>query len=104
MFDVRPPGAQSLLFEGTSWFFRIPTAASNRHCQIQGTVVASLEDGYFWIYIHIQNKYFLKMSTKKIQVDNIARISTSDTARATLPVHMAGGEARQSEEWRSAPL
>ena len=50
--DVQPPGAQSLLFEGTSWFFRMPMAASNRHCQIQGTVVAGLEDGPFWIYIY----------------------------------------------------
>lgn len=56
VFGVRPAGAQSLLLEGTSCFFRMPTAASNRHWQIQGTVVASLEDGHFWIYIHIQNK------------------------------------------------
>lgn len=58
VFVVRPAGAQSLLFEGTSCFLGMPTAASNRHCQIQGTVVASLEDGRFWIYIHIQNKFF----------------------------------------------
>lgn len=41
------------------------TAASNRHCQIQGTVVASLEDGPFWIYTHIQNKKILKSTKKK---------------------------------------
>lgn len=63
------------------------TAASNRHCQIQGTVVASLEDGPFWIYTHIQNKKILKSTKKKTQVDNIARKSISDTAGATLPVH-----------------
>ena len=54
--DVRPPGGSESAFEGTSWLFRMPTAASNRHCQIQGTLVASLEDGPFWIYIHTQNK------------------------------------------------
>ena len=53
---VQPPGGSESAFEGTSWLFRMPTAASNRHCQIQGTLVASLEDGPFWIYIHIQNK------------------------------------------------
>lgn len=47
--------------------FGMPTAASNRHCQIQGTVVASLEDGPFRMYIHIQNKKptLRKKSTKK---------------------------------------
>lgn len=54
--DMRPPGGSESAFEGTSWLFRMPTAASNRHCQIQGTLVASLEDGPFWIYTHIQNK------------------------------------------------
>lgn len=44
-----------LCLEGTSWFFTMPTATSNRHCQIQGTLVASLEDGRFWICTHVQN-------------------------------------------------
>lgn len=52
--------AQSLLFEGTSWFF-----SGCRQLQATGTakfrelMVARLEDGPFWIYIHIQ--IFLKV-------------------------------------------
>lgn len=63
--------------------FTMPTATSNRHCQIQGTLVASLEDGRFWICIHIQNLKSIKknMSLLKshVQVENIARLSTRDT-------------------------
>lgn len=54
--DMPPPRGSESAFEGTSWLFRMPTAASNRHCQIQGTLVASSEDGPFQIYIHIKNK------------------------------------------------
>lgn len=103
VFDVQPTGAR-LLFEGTSWFFRMPTAASNRHCQIQGTVEASLEDGHFWIYIHIQKKKNFFMSTKKAQVDDIARISTSDTPRATLPPPRGGGAGHRLEGRKPVPL
>lgn len=79
-----------LCLEGTSWFFMMRTATSNRHCQIQGTLVASLEDGRFWICTHMQNfKSIKKMSLLKsqVQVGNIARISTSDT----LSLRQGGG-------------
>lgn len=56
-----------LCLEGTSWFFTMRTATSNRHCQIQGTLVASLEDGRFWICTHMQNfKSILKNESTKI--------------------------------------
>lgn len=73
--------------------FTMPTATSKRHCQIQGALVASLEDGHFWICIHIQNfKGIKKMSLLKsqVQVENIARLST----RGTLPLQWGVGEYR----------
>lgn len=80
-----------LCLEGTSWFFMMPTATSNRHCQIQGTLVASLEDGRCWICTHMQNfkSILKKMSLLKsqVQVGNMARISTSDT----LSLRQGGG-------------
>lgn len=44
------------------------------------------------------------MSTKKAQVDDIARISTSDTPRATLPPPRGGGAGHRLEGRKPVPL
>lgn len=82
------------------------TAASNRHCQIQGTVVASLEDGPFWIYTHIQNKKnTFKKSTKK-KKPKLTTLPGKALVTQPVPPSLSaqGTGARKSEEWRPAPL
>lgn len=82
-----------ICLEGYLMVFTMPTAASNRHCQIQGTLVASLEDGRFWISIHIQTlkaleiKKSLLKKKSQVRVENITRFSTSDTPS----FHQVGG-------------
>lgn len=55
------------------------------------------------IHTHTKKKNFF-MSTKKAQVDDIARISTSDTPRATLPPPRGGGAGHRLEGRKPVPL
>lgn len=53
------------------------------------------------VHTHTKQTEYIKKSTKNTQVDNIARISTSDRPYAR---PHGGGGAPKSEEWRPAPL
>lgn len=57
--------------------------------------------GYTYTYKKKKNFF---MSTKKAQVDDIARISTSDTPRATLPPPRGGGAGHRLEGRKPVPL
>lgn len=77
--DMHTAGLRICL-EGTSWFSRCRPLQARGTAKIQGTLVASLEDGHFWICIHIQKKALTNESTKiTSSIENIARLSTRDT-------------------------
>lgn len=88
-----------ICLEGYLMVFTMPTAASNRHCQIQGTLVASLEDGRFWISIHIQTLKALEIKKSLLKKNHKFELKTLPGLALVTPppsIRLGGWEPHSS--------